>query len=119
MSVNSYSVYLTDSFTQVDLSIGFGYEENDLLLSMRSISKEGRRYDFVRGKLKKRKLPLMFVSSLDRNIINDWWSENTKIMFVKNTEVLSCTIVNRSSPLGKVDEPYEKEFSGIIELEGY
>ena len=66
-------------------------------------------------------IPLTHVTSLERSLINSWWSSGSELRFVEdNTYPFSFTavrLVGDNTPVTKVVQPYADQYSGEIVLE--
>jgi len=65
------------------------------------------------------KFTVSYVNSSFRSVVNDWWENNTDLIWIP-TDVTSGSfnvrLVNKTAPISKLSEPYDKRFEGIIEL---
>lgn len=83
-------------------------------------SQVGRRLVYRHGSFQRIDLPVQFVSSADRSIIESWWLSDADIFLHEESTsgVYSVHMVNDSHPIPTVQHPYTTQFSGTIALEG-
>ena len=86
-------------------------------------SKSGRLRLYKWGDYRKIKFSLNWLPASDAALVNSWWDTNTELLFFVNsstaTEVHSVMLLNKESPLGSYNEPYNDYYKGKLELETY
>jgi hypothetical protein len=115
-----YILYV-DSTNGVSLYPEWDYARNDKKVENTHYTRSGRRYNYiwaVRGRIK---FSVEHVDSSTAAVVNSWWASGQKLLFkrVGTTDIMSCQLVNRSTPIGKYVEPYMDELKGVVELETY
>ena len=111
-----------DSSNGVDVDPDWEYSEEDEKIESRHRVRSGKSYVYKWGEYKKRIVPVSFVNSEFKSIVNSYWNTNTDLLFMEvgvASSVTSVRIVNDALPIGAFIMPYTNLFSGVIELETY
>ena len=101
----------------------YNYEQIETLDRKDLRSKEGGLFTYLApGSFTKFKIPLSWVNSSDRALVNSWWRTGTNVEFVPDTAVSStfftCRVMDNKEPFRKFVEPYYQTFyQGKIILE--
>lgn len=83
-------------------------------------SSSGRLLKYRHGSHQRIRLPIRYVNSSTRAIVDSWWLSDADLFLVEEgvSDVFSVHITNTSRPFEKSEKPYQDRFSGVIELEG-
>jgi len=111
-----------DSGNGVDVEPTWGYSQSDEKIENRHRVRSGKSYVYKWGEFKRYKLPMTYVDSNFKSIVNSYWNTNTQLLFMEvgnPSSVSSVRISNKKIPIGLNVEPYADLFEGVIELETY
>ena len=112
------------SYIALDTMADYGYNftENQDKYDLRT--KGGKLFSYVTpaGKFNTFRIPLRFVNSSDRSLINSWFSTATDLRFIEDntfaTSYYTVRITGKTDPLNKFVEPYFRQFyDGELVLE--
>lgn len=99
----------------------YQYKEVDDKIEQVIRTRSGRRYNYLWGSFKKWSLPVEFVTSSFKAIVNSYWASNANLLFKSESSsaVYSVQLTNNTLPIGQLIKPYEDMFKGVIEVETY
>lgn len=86
-------------------------------------TRNGTLYSFIEsGEFTKFSLPISWVSSFDRSLVNSWWKTGTDLRLVENSDspssFFNVRVVGNEEPFQTFVRPYFQQFyEGEIELE--
>lgn len=114
-------ILFVDSSTSVEIEPDYQSSEQDSKIEDVHRTRSGGRYHYKWGDYFRRMYSVSFVDSAFKSRVNDWWNENTALLFMEDgsTQVHSVRIVNIAQPIGGYIAPYDDLFTGTIELESY
>jgi hypothetical protein len=121
--VSGFTLF-TNSADGVSFEPDYGFKHEDRKIQNQVRTRSSLLFQYKFGDFARWKIPLRFVSSSDKKTLNDWWNSNTELFFYDNNDTsaqaTSCVkIVNKSTPIGQVEKPYDYEWRGTIELEEF
>jgi len=111
-----------DSSNGVDVDPTWEYLEAGSKIEDRHRVRSGRSYVYKWGDFKRFEVPVSFVNSNFKSIVNSYWDSNADLLFMEvdnPSSVTSVRIVNEDLPIGQFIAPYTNQFIGVIELESY
>lgn len=112
LGVNSYSL---------DLDPDYGYEEKDKRIETVHRVRDGGLFVYKWGSFKGWKVPVSYVNSSFKSIINSWWMSGAELVLTTNSGTIVNSVLIRSKrlPVSKLIKPYNDLFKGTIDLETY
>lgn len=110
-----------DSSTSVQVYPKWDYQESDRLIESQHRTRGGSLFRYNWGSYREFNFGVHFVNSSDAYLINNWWSNNTELLYTNDSgvQVFSVMLINKSKPLDKRVKPYEEYYSGQINLSTY
>jgi len=111
-----------DSSNGVDIDPTWDFANQDEKVESRHRVRSGRSYVYRWGGYKKYNVPVSYVNSNFKSIVNSYWDSNADLLFMEvgnSSSVSSVRIVNGALPVGESVMPYTDQFIGVIELETY
>ena len=111
-----------DSSNGVDVDPTWAYLELGEKVESRHRVRSGRSYVYRWGGFEKFEVPVSYVDSNFKSIVNSYWDSNADLLFMEvgvASSVTSVRIVNEALPVGGRIAPYTDQFIGVIELETY
>jgi len=110
-----------DSSTGLDVEPEWSYEDRTTKMEDRHRARSSVEYVYKWSEYNVFNVPVMYVNSEFRAIVNSWWSSNTDLKWMEEgtAAVYNVRITNKNKPIGKHVAPYRDQFEGIIELESY
>ncbi len=114
----------TNSVDGVSFEPEYGFKNEDRKIENTLRTRSALLFQYKFGDFRRWRVPLRFVSSGDKQTINGWWNDNTGLFFFDDNDnsvaaTYAVKIVNRSAPISTVEQPYDYEWRGVIELEEY
>ena len=115
-----YLLYV-DSTDGVSLYPNWDYKRSDKKIESTHYTRSGRRYNYIWAVSTALKFSVEYVDSSTAYKVNNWWQTGQRLLFKRDgtTDIMSCQLVNRNTPIGQYIEPYMDELKGTIELETY
>jgi len=113
---------LTDSVASVEVMPEYDFKCVCKKLETQHRTTNGRKFVYKWGQYYSASMSLRWVSQTDKEQLNTWWSENTKLMWYPTsdaTQVESVIFANNEAPIGGVEKPYVDLFKGKLQLESY
>ena len=110
-----------DSTTGISLDPEYDFKNSGEKFESRHRARSGKEYVYKWGEYTKISFSLMYLSSSDMSTLNDWWSNNTPLLFMKEgaSSVTSVHIINKKKPIDSFIKPYDDLYQGKIELGTY
>lgn len=110
-----------DSDDGLDVEPEWGMTEEDEKIEAVHRTRTGKRFHYRWGKFRRWSVPVQYVNSEFKSVVNSWWDSNAALKWMEEggTEVYSVRIVNEEKPIGGFVKPYQDQFTGLIELETY
>lgn len=111
-----------DSSNGVDIDPTWDYKEIGRKIESRHRVRSGRSYVYKWGQFSKYEVPVTYVSSSFKFTVNDYWINNTDLLFMEVgiiTSISSVRVTNKVVPIGSFVAPYTDLFLGTINLETY
>lgn len=115
----SIAFFLTDSSAGITLNPEFDYVDELTKIEQRHRVRDGGQFRYKFGAFNMFNFSLRFVNSSDTYQINQWWTDNTSLFFLVNSDVYPVLISNDTKPIGRFVPPYDNLFEGNLILEGY
>lgn len=114
-------ILFVDSTSSVSLYPNWDYEKADKKIENVHYTRSGRKYSYKWALTTKVKFTVENVTSSTMAMVNTWWASNQNLLFMRQdtTDIFSCQLSNKKTPIGKFVEPYMDEYLGTIELESY
>ena len=116
----SYRLFV-DSNTGIDVFPEYNYKEMHEKVENRQRTKTGAEYVYKFGDFKKFKFDVKFVSTSDYLLINEWWSENTLLIFKETgaSQEFNIRLSSRRQPVNRFIKPHNDLYRGTIEMSTY
>ena len=123
----SVEYYLgVDSANAIEIYPGYDYKP-DIIKDESTHRSRGENLDmtiYKWGSYNKFEFSLEFVPDSNHQIINEWWEDNTSIVFFRVDSAGDCDaydvkIRNKSLPLATPQKPYIDQYNGKLILEEY
>lgn len=110
-----------DSSTGIDVDPEWSYEDMGKKIEDRHRARDGSEYVYKWGEFDRFKVPVSYVNSEFKSVVNSWWSSNVDLKWMEEggSVVYDVRITNSEKPINSVIRPYNDLFSGVIELESY
>lgn len=110
-----------DSSTGIDVEPTWDYEDKTQKIEDRHRSRGAKEYVYKWSEYSVFSVPVTYVSSEFKSIVNSWWSSNTNLQWMEEgtSNVYNVRLVNDNVPIGKNIAPYTNQFEGVLELESY
>jgi hypothetical protein len=112
------------SYISLDTTAGYGYDFAEELDKYDIRTKGGKLFTYITpaGAFTTFKIPLRFVNSSDRSVINSWFVTGTDLRFIEDNtfanSFYTVRITGKREPLTKFVEPYFRQFyDGELVLE--
>lgn len=120
MSLPTLAFFGVSSYS-LDLNIDYEIEYSGERLENVHRTRDGGLYVYTWGTFKKFKLPVSYVNSNFRSVVNSWWESGAELVLTteNGTSINSVQLRNKSIPIAKVIKPYEDQFQGTLILETY
>ncbi len=119
--MSQYRLFV-DSDNGVDVDPLWSFKEESQKIESKHRVRSGKSYIYKWGNYNRFKIPVTFVSSSFKAIVNSYWQSNAEVLFMEvgvPSSVSSVRVVNKKTPVGKFMVPYVDQFAGVIELETY
>lgn len=104
-------------------NVSYGFEQSEVLDRQDIRTKAGGLFTFIEsGTFSRFKLPMSWVSSLDRSLVNSWWKTATDLTFLLDSDFPSSSftvrITKNEEPFQSFVQPYFQQFyEGELVLE--
>ncbi len=110
-----------DSDNGVDITPEWDFKETGQKIETRQRARSGAEYVYKWGSFTRKKFSVMFVTSSTMAIVNSWWISNTDLLWMEvgGSVVTSVHLINKATPIGGFQKPYDNLFKGKIELGTY
>lgn len=112
---------LIDSENNIYIAPDFDFENKTEKIESRHRVRSGEEYVYKWGEFRKFEMGVSFVNSSFKSVINSYWYDNTKLLFVQSGDmkIYSVQVSNNNLPVGNLIAPYTNLFRGTIELESF
>ncbi len=109
------------STQQLSFDPEYDYQEDHRKIEHRHRARSSDQYIYHWATYRRLRFSVEYVNSEFMSVINSWWESNTGLQFYEqgSPDVSSVKIANRGKPISKRIRPYNDQFMGTIELEGY
>lgn len=110
-----------DSNSGVTIEPEYDFAHTPKKIENRYRARDGSEYVYKWSDYDGWKMSVSYVDSLTRYHLNNWWRDNTDLLFKSESEsaVYSVHLVGRDQPIQQMIKPYTYLFKGFIDLETY
>jgi len=110
-----------DSSNGVIMNPEYSFVEDVVKIENRFRSRDGSEYVYKWSDYDKWKIPVLYVNSSFKAVVNSWWRSNTDLLLKSESAsaVYSVHLTNKGYPITQAVKPYDTLFKGIIEVEVY
>lgn len=110
---------LTDSSTAVTLTPEYDYTDAGAKIEERHRVRDGGQFRYKFGAYDAFEFGVRYVNSSDMSTLNNWWTSNSSLYFLVNSDVYAVMISNDAKPINKFVPPYDTLYEGTLRLETY
>ena len=112
---------ISDADSAYTLHPDWSFSERETMIVSRHRTQGGKLFSYKWAQLYRFQIPLRFVDSAGRHLLNSWWGDQEPLALTLDTSetpsTVQCVIVNDSLPINKFERPYVDQFSGLLQLE--
>lgn len=112
---------LSDVSSPYILHPDWSFSDRETMIVSRHRTQGGKLFSYKWSQVFRYQIPLRFVDSAGKYLLNTWWSDQETLAFTLDTSetpsTVQCVIVNDSVPVNKSERPYIDQFSGLLQLE--
>lgn len=123
-TTSAADIGLDTAMVAVEVTPEWNIKEKGKKIESRNRTLDGSEFVYKWGDYNVIDAPVSFVNSSARYQLNDWWLNNTELVWLKIdyeriADVTSCRIINKSTPISGYVKPYEAFSKGKIEIGTY
>lgn len=85
----------------------------------KSRTSTGNQSVYKHSQKNKFKIPVRYVNSEFKSVVNSWYENNTEVIFTVDSTEYNVLLTGKNTPINSFDSPYTDQFKGIIELETF